>query len=1561
MKVLLFFLLTPYLLAAQTWDLAKDFNMEKNPNSPGLFGSNGYGVSPQVTPLQAAKDILGVPGLNGWADGEGDFPFVAKNTTNSTAGISGFEIPSGEVIVHPGSGSGNIVAVRWVAPTPGIFQVDAAFRCLHPSATAVPFVIKNAEGADKEILLAGPSIPAESAIELSEGKLALAAQDTLDFLVYSWQDGPLNDAVGLSVQIAPADPELLKPRLLLDYPFTTDTNDTSGKNLHGKVHGNPRFEVVEGRAGLVFDGTGDWVEVDAKLPTLNKEFTIECWVRPGTEQASHANIFGNQTSLGIGLELQQDAGNTNKYAFTYSTAAGGFISTKPIQLAAGRWQHVAITKSASEVKFYLNGILLDTVPTGAVTKVSPLNAQDAITTGLSGVPASALMKPSPLPMQVGLGFEDEVRCFNGMISGFRIWDRALSDIKPEVSPEQKLEALAYNSTVRLTTPSPTRIFCRDDPPLIEVSFEDKEGLGGVIATTFECVDLSGKTVAIAPGELTSKSGFKQTLSLTLPEGYYRLTCHPSTTGPAGVNAMQPASLGFAVLSDTAKNPAALPASTSAQFGSEPTSTLSLDGDAWKIATDPKNVGREEKWFNAPTADAKPTKVPWIIQDIFPDYHGVAWYWHDFEVLANPHDQGRTILRFLAVDYLAEVWVNGVKVGQHEGSEDPFEFDVTNVIKPNTKNRLAVRVLNPTKEGVDGILLEATARGYKNYPIEGSCTYNVGGIVDSVEILTAPVVRVENVFTKPNWKTGEIDLEVNVRNASEKPIKGSVRVSVAPASNGETLDAILLDPDLPPGDTLVRASLQVPQHRLWNLEDPFLYRVTVTASAEGSVSFDEKSTRCGFRDFRIENHAFRLNGKRIFLQGALILEHYPVGFNISPRPDYLRRDLVAAKAMGINTIRVIWGGLQARDLDVFDELGLLVIQEHQGSTWMAPSPELGRRFDASLSGVIRRDRNHPSIVMWGLLNESGIAGINQTGSAPILNGGPLFRHGAQSLPLVKYLDDTRLVNLNSGGHDMQLGQGTFSNPGAREWQFLMGNEAAGKPGYTNWWPDFGASMDNKSDIKADIHAYQMVPHTAVEIDRMRTLGVRANGRRIIITEVGTCCANNMPRFARHFEQMGAENAADAVYYRKNLDLFLADWEKWNLGRIWTSPEDYFTDSERNMVKLRRETGNALRANPHLAGYTFCALVDCDFNGSGLLNAFREFKPGVVDMQTDLTAPVRWCLFANPVSIYSGGKVKLEALLSNLDAIKAGDYPVRIEVVAPNGQRVFEENLSLSIPSAMASPEPPLVKEVFSREVPITGPTGAYKFKVSFERGAAASGGEISFHVFNTADLPPVGEEVTLWGKDDGLAKWLADNGIRTRAFAPGQPAQREVILVGNGGGDAASFRELADRMARGASVIFLSPSAFARGDKPLDFLPLATKGSLAGIDVVAGYFRSDTFAPQHPVFNGLPAGGVLDYTIYRNIIPQGGYGFAGLPAPDDSIVGCIRALYGYASVLQTAGYNFGAGRFILNTLRIRDNLGIDPVAERLLRNLLNHAAPDAAKPLAELPADFDQQLKAIGYE
>ena len=104
---------------------------------------------------------------------------------------------------------------------------------------------------------------------------------------------------------------------------------------------------------------------------------------------------------------------------------------------------------------------------------------------------------------------------------------------------------------------------------------------------------------------------------------------------------------------------------------------------------------------------------------------------------------------------------------------------------------------------------------------------------------------------------------------------------------------------------------------------------------------------------------------------------------------------------------------------------------------------------------------------------------------------------------------------------------------------------------------------------------------------------------------------------------------------------------------------------------------------------------------------------------------------------------------------------------------------------------------------------------------------------------------------------------------------------------------------------------------------------------------------------------MDYVFYREIIPD--FRYSGQDAPDEAVAGAFRTSMGYnCAELMLSVHKLGAGRFTLNSLRVRQALGQDPTAEHLLRNMLNYAAQDLNKPLAELPAGFEAQLKTIGY-
>lgn len=974
-----------------------------------------------------------------------------------------------------------------------------------------------------------------------------------------------------------------------------------------------------------------------------------------------------------------------------------------------------------------------------------------------------------------------------------------------------------------------------------------------------------------------------------------------------------------------------------------TEVYPLDGTNWLLAVDESDSGYKQGWAKHATGHAVSTKVPWVIQDAFPDYHGVAWYWREFKAPSNIHRQGQYLVRFHAVDYLGEIFVNGTRVGIHEGAEEPFTVNVTGAIKPGEMNLLAVRVLNPTHELLDGIRLEEVAEGRRDYPEPRDNAYNTGGITGAVELLIAPPVRIEDLQVIPDWKSGEIRIAANIRNESTRVLPARLTFGASPARGSNSLSSIGLNRTLKAGDTLIEASLNIPDHRLWELNDPFLYQVAARIQAAGSESIDACSVRCGFRDFRFEGGYFRLNGRRIYIHGALytILQS-PISQTTPLNEDLLRRDVLNMKSLGFNSIRITCGAALPRQLDFMDEMGLLACEEHFGARAPAESQYLEARWDRSITAVVRRDRNHPCVVMWSLLNE--------------VKDGRLFRHAVQSLPMLRQLDQSRLILLGSGRFDNDSKIGSLSNPGSLQWEGNL----------------------------VDLHAYPSFPHTERAIQQMRsatsnfstygtakseTYASTTRPPPVLLSEYGVCGAQDYPRFLRNFEQLGKEHAADAALFRQKLDLFLTDWKKYRLDECWAQPEDYFCESQRNQAKLAAGDYNAWNANPALIGdFNSTQITDAWFHGCGITNYFRELKTGMADAFSDMGAPIRWCLFVDAANVYRGATVHLDAVLVNRDALKAGEYPVRFQLVGPGVTRVLDTTITVTVPGTGKS-EPVFVQPVFSKNVVVDGPPGMYRFSATFQKGAAAGGGPAEFHLSDRSSLPAVPVEVTLWGKDDALSIWLKSRGIPVReSLAPTQSA-RELILASGAppsADKAAIFPELARRVARGSAVVFLTPDTLLdspfdnHAPQPLRWLPTLSDARPMIAHTPNWYFRADPWAKEHPVFSGLPCGGIMDYTFYRDIISSAV--LRDLPAPVEAICGAIQTSGGsddYRSDLLIAEYPFGAGRIVLNSLKLRENIGKVPAADRLLANLINCAARDSHKPVSDLPPDLNDRLRTMG--
>jgi hypothetical protein len=604
-------------------------------------------------------------------------------------------------------------------------------------------------------------------------------------------------------------------------------------------------------------------------------------------------------------------------------------------------------------------------------------------------------------------------------------------------------------------------------------------------------------------------------------------------------------------------------------------------------------------------------------------------------------------------------------------------------------------------------------------------------------------------------------------------------------------------------------------------------------------------------------------------------------------------------------------------------------------------------------------------MWCFLNETP--------------DGPIFRHAVAVLPKVRELDDSRVCLLNSGRFDGQWETiGGLSNPGMRKWHAM--------------------------DIR-ELHAYPPVPHGSDEIRDLRGCKVPRDGEKqkapffsayfnadliqanisrrngpLFFSEYGIGSAQDLVTLTREFERLGAADCMEAGYYRSQLNAFMADWKRLRLAEVFGRPEDYFYACQAANASQRTLGLNALRSNPDLVGHSMTAFFDEVGCGEGPLTIFRDIKPGALDALRDGLAPLRWCLFVEPYQLYRGGTVKAEVVLSNEDALKPGDYEIEVAIFDPDEKPVFKKKAIVTVRDPKTNP--PFALPVLSEDVKIDGPAGRYRLAANFVSGAAATGRPVEFYVGDPATMPPVKTAITLWGKDEGLERWLKEHSMAFHAAAEGQPPQkREVILVvGKAAKNAERFKDVTSRIARGSTVVFLTPQAMcddaevvpggsigsmlsAPDNRNLYWLPLTHKGEWGTLDfwAGAGLYHRDDWARRHPIFDGLPCGGLMDWTFYRNILPLWGKTLVKINEPDQAICGGINTCYGYSSGVYVGEWHLGAGRFIANVLNIRDNLGKDPVAERLLRNMLNYAGQNLDKPLADLPPDFDKQLQAMGYK
>ncbi|MFI6252688.1 glycoside hydrolase family 2 TIM barrel-domain containing protein [Streptomyces sp. NPDC051016] len=402
--------------------------------------------------------------------------------------------------------------------------------------------------------------------------------------------------------------------------------------------------------------------------------------------------------------------------------------------------------------------------------------------------------------------------------------------------------------------------------------------------------------------------------------------------------------------------------------------LPLDGD-WRFQLLPAP--------DAPVGGAWSTAyVPgaWTVQDTddLPQYTNVTMPFRQFPPqvpAANPTGVyereldvpaewagRRIVLQVGAAESVLLVHVDGRPVGVSKDSHLAAEFDLTGVVRPGERSALRLTVVKWS---------DATH-------IEDQDHWWHGGITRSVLLYATDPLHLADVTARAR-QDGELLVDCLVRNAAgDRALPGGWYVTAD--LDGELLaqdaefDRINIEDDRVSdflGEARIHAT--VPEVRTWNAEQPELYGLTVRLHrADGTVA-DTSYHRVGFRDVEITGRDLLVNGERVFIRGVNRHDFHPLtGRTVSY--DDMRADLVVLKRFGFNAIRTAHYPNDPALYDLADELGFYVVDEadiesHDHAHEIADDPRYLNAFVDRVSRMVLRDKNHPSIIIWSLGNES----------------------------------------------------------------------------------------------------------------------------------------------------------------------------------------------------------------------------------------------------------------------------------------------------------------------------------------------------------------------------------------------------------------------------------------------------------------------------------------------------------------------------------------------------------------------------------------------------------------
>ncbi len=384
--------------------------------------------------------------------------------------------------------------------------------------------------------------------------------------------------------------------------------------------------------------------------------------------------------------------------------------------------------------------------------------------------------------------------------------------------------------------------------------------------------------------------------------------------------------------------------------------MNLNG-SWQFAFDFGVSGRARGLH---TADALPETitVPFCPESRlsgigYTDFMAAVWYRRTF-TLPEDWQGSRVLLHFGAVDYRAEVWINGQSVGTHRGGYSSFQFDITAALQAG-ENVVTVCAEDDNRSGKQ-------PRGKQSGEYEShGCDYTrTTGIWQTVWLEAVPQTYIRSLRLTPDEANGKLQVDVALSGHIHGKLLAIASLDGRPM--GERRACV--------NGREASVTLCLNEVHRWEPGSPKLYDLALTLSAPDGE--DQVQTYFGMRSLSWDGRAMLLNGKPVFQRLILDQGFYPEGIYTAPTDADLKRDIELSMAMGFNGARLHQKMFEPRFLYWADKLGYLVWGEHANWGLNIDGPAGLENFLPEWLETVERDYNHPAIVGWCPFNETYLA-------------------------------------------------------------------------------------------------------------------------------------------------------------------------------------------------------------------------------------------------------------------------------------------------------------------------------------------------------------------------------------------------------------------------------------------------------------------------------------------------------------------------------------------------------------------------------------------------------------